>query len=216
METFRRVCPPSVWNAALLSLVVLGCTTPNQSSKTSIPGTSAPPTRHSDAAPTPAMRANVEEKGVLMQTNAFRREHGLNHLRAESRLMEVARRHAANMARKDRFGDTDKNGHVMDGLDPGDRVQVGGYSFSRVAENVGWQLGKPDPVTSMVEGWKVSPGHRKNLLIAEMADTGVGAAKGKSGRWYFVQLFGQPYESTKRVSSRMVAINGLDLGEYSF
>ena len=216
MKTLRKICPPSVWNAAVLSMFMLGCTTPPQSSKTSIPGTSAPTTSHSDAAPTPAMRANSEEKQVLVQTNAFRREHGLNQLRAESRLMEVARRHAANMASKDRFGDTDKNGHIMDGLDPGDRVQFGGYSFSRVAENVGWQLRKPDPVASMVEGWKASPGHRKNLLIAEMADTGVGAAKGKSGRWYFVQLFGKPYESTKRVSSRMVTKNDLDLDEYSF
>jgi uncharacterized protein YkwD len=167
----------------------------------------APPAGNADAAPTPAMRANSEEKEVLVQTNAFRREHGLSMLRAESRLMQAAKRHAANMARKDRFGDTDKNGHVMDGLDPGDRVQVSGYSFSLVAENVGWQLGKSDPVASMVEGWKNSPGHRKNLLIPEMSDTGVGVAKGQSGRWYFVQVFGKPFESTKRATSRKVALS---------
>ena len=110
------------------------------------------------------------------------------------------------MAYKDRFGDTDKNGHIMDGRDPGDRVQVGGYSFSRVAENVGWQLGKTDPASSMMEGWKASPGHRKNLLIPEVVDTGVGVAQGRSGRWYFVQLFGKPYESTKRTTARMVSM----------
>ncbi len=211
MEALRKFCPRAVWYAALVSGFMVGCTTPHQPSKTS---TSA--AGHSKVAPTPAMRANAQERAVLAQTNAFRGEHGLIQLRPESRLMEIARRHAANMARKDRFGDTDKNGHVMEGLDPGDRVQAGGYSFSRVAENVGWQLGKPDPVTSMVEGWKISPGHRKNLLIAEMADTGVGAAKGKSGRWYFVQVFGKPYESTKRSSSRMVATRDLNLGEYFF
>lgn len=157
------------------------------------------------AAVTPAMQANEEEKTLLTQANQFRREQGLAVLRPERRLMGIARRHAENMARKDRFGDTDKNGHVLDGMDPGDRVQVGGYAFARVAENVGWQIGRPDPVIAMVEGWKHSPGHRKNLLIAEMVETGVGAAQGRSGRWYFVQLFAKPFESTRRVSNKMVS-----------
>lgn len=231
MDMLRKVSLPLAFHAAVLSAVMIGCTTTHPLPKASAPAKSAPTQRAKSAptqnvpaesapaasapapdnaavAPSPAMRASVEEKNVLVQTNAFRREHGLNQLRPESRLMEIARRHAANMARKDRFGDTDKNGHVMDGLDPGDRVQVGGYSFSQVAENVGWQLRKSDPVASMVEGWKNSPGHRKNLLIPEMSDTGVGVAKGRSGRWYLVQVLGKHYEPTKRVSSRMVALGG--------
>ncbi|MFN0316580.1 MAG: CAP domain-containing protein [Burkholderiales bacterium] len=231
----RKFFSPLAWYAAAFSAVMLGCATPHPSPKASAPAKSAPgksaPVESTppdsapaaslpapgnvDGAPTPAMRANVEEKEVLVQTNVFRREHGLSMLRAESRLMEVARRHAANMARKDRFGDTNKNGHVMDGLDPAARVQFAGYSFSLVAENVGWQLGKTDPVSSMVEGWKNSPGHRKNLLIPEMSDTGVGAAKSQSGRWYFVQVFGKPFESTKRTASRKVAARALAPGEYS-
>jgi len=142
---------------------------------------------------------------MLAQSNQLRRDHGIGILRPERRLMSIARRHAENMARRDRFGDTGNNGHIMDGLDPGDRVQVGGYPFARVAENVGWQIGKPDPVNAMVEGWKRSPGHRKNLLMAEVVETGVGAARSRSGRWYFVQLFAKPYEATRRVTSRMMS-----------
>jgi uncharacterized protein YkwD len=182
---------------AILNSLVLGCTTTGK--------TSTPSSATVTEAPS-AKRLNSPEQAVVVQTNSFRQAQGLSSLQPESRLMEIARRHAVNMAQKDRFGDTDKNGHIMDGRDPGDRVQAGGYSYARVAENVGFQLGKKDPVKDMVEGWKASPGHRKNLLIAEMVDTGVGVAKGKSGRWYFVQVFGKPYETTKRKISRSVAL----------
>jgi uncharacterized protein YkwD len=49
----------------------------------------------------------------------------------------------------------------------------------------------------MMDGWKNSPGHRRNLLLAQVTEIGVGAAKGRSGRWYFVQLFGSPPQVTK-------------------
>jgi len=191
------------WGAFALTLLLGGCVPAERA----IRPDAARPAQAVDplAAVTPSMQANAEEKAVLVKTNHYRRQNGLGVLRPEGRLMEVARRHAGNMARKDRFGDNDRNGHVMDGLDPGDRVQVGGYAFARVAENVGWQIGSRDPVEAMVEGWKRSAGHRKNLLIAEMVETGVGAAQGKSGRWYFVQLFGKPYEPSRRVSARMVS-----------
>lgn len=162
-------------------------------------------TLHPLAALTPSMQASEEEKAMLIKTNAFRRDRGLSLLRPESRLMATARRHAGNMARKDRFGDTGTNGHVMDGMDSGDRVQWGGYAFALLAENVGWQLGHPDPVHAMVEGWLRSSGHLKNLLSADLMETGVGAAQGKSGRWYFVQMFAKPYEGSRRASARMVA-----------
>ena len=31
------------------------------------------------------------------------------------RLIVIAQKHARNMARQDKFGDSDKNGHVLDG-----------------------------------------------------------------------------------------------------
>jgi uncharacterized protein YkwD len=67
-----------------------------------------------------------------------------------------------------------------------------------VAENVGYQLNKPDPAGSMMQGWEASPGHRRNLLLADVTELGVGAAQGKSGRWYFVQVFGRPLNPPKR------------------
>jgi uncharacterized protein YkwD len=43
-----------------------------------------------------------------------------------------------------------------------------------------------------VEGWKRSPGHRRNLLAREATQTGVAVARSDQGYYYAVQLFGRP------------------------
>jgi uncharacterized protein YkwD len=68
------------------------------------------------------------------------------------------------------------------------QIKTGGYEFGRIAENVGYQLNRPD---HMMEGWKASTGHRRNMPLSDVDEIGVGVAQGKSGRWYFVQLFGR-------------------------
>lgn len=151
------------------------------------PAPSKPPASTADAA------GSVERK-VMASTNAFRRQNALTVLVPNARLTRIAQDHARNMARQDRFGDSDENGHVLDGKDMESRIRAGGYAFGLVAENVGYQLNRTDPVAAMMEGWKNSPGHRRNMLLADVTEIGVGAGKGKSGRWYFVQLFGRPLE----------------------
>ena len=135
---------------------------------------------------------NGYEQKIIDQTNAFRAENKLPPLKPKAQLLIVAQNHARNMARQDRFGDSDKNGHVLDGKGLEDRIKVSGYPFAEVAENVGYQYNKPDPVAAMMQGWKDSSGHRRNMLIPDIDEIGVGAAQGKSGRWYFVQVFGHP------------------------
>lgn len=153
------------------------------------------------AGPAPAAPTRVSvnglEKEVIDGTNVFRGENRLDALKPSVKLIVIAQNHARNMARQDRFGDTDRNGHVLDGKSMQDRINAGGYAFGRVAENVGYQLNKSDPAASMVQDWKASTGHRKNMLLADVTEIGVGAAQGKSGRWYFVRLFGRP-QGTER------------------
>jgi len=43
-----------------------------------------------------------------------------------------------------------------------------------------------------VNGWKKSPGHRKNLLDPHVTEIGLGMAQGKSHKWYICQDFGHP------------------------
>lgn len=153
--------------------------------------------------PTPpaGVRVSGMEQMVIEATNGFRKENRLDALKPNVRLIVIAQNHARNMARQDRFGDTDKNGHVLDGRGLDYRIQVGGYDYGRVAENVGYQLNKADPAGSMMQGWKTSPGHRRNMLLADVSEIGVGAAQGKSGRWYFVQVFGRPLAPPRPVNT---------------
>jgi uncharacterized protein YkwD len=139
-----------------------------------------------------SVSVNAYEQKVIDRTNAFRAENKLPPLKPKAQLIVVAQNHARNMARQDRFGDSDENGHVLDGKGFEDRIKASGYPFARAAENVGYQYNKPDPPAAMMQGWKDSPGHRRNMLIADINEMGVGAAQGKSGRWYFVQVFGRP------------------------
>lgn len=132
------------------------------------------------------------EQRVIEATNGFRRDNGRAALKPNVRLIVIAQNHARNMARQDKYGDTDKNGHILDGKNAEHRIAAGGYEFGRVAENVGYQLNRPDPAHAMMQGWEASTGHRHNMLLADVTEIGVGAARGKSGRWYFVQVFGRP------------------------
>jgi uncharacterized protein YkwD len=155
--------------------------------------TAAPVWPAQACAPAEATSDALEEK-VMAETNAFRRQNRLAPLAPGKQLIALAQTHARNMARQDKFGDGDKNGHILDGRGFEERIRASGYPFARVAENVGYQLNKPDAAAAMMAAWKKSTGHRRNMLIPEITEIGVGAAHGRSGRWYFVQIFGRPQQ----------------------
>jgi uncharacterized protein YkwD len=187
---------------AVLSACAPAPKRPAEPAKPSAPATPRP-AAPAPAAPKPLEPAptkatlNANEQKVIEGTNAFRRSKGLAALEADVRLILIAQAHARNMARQDKFGDSDKNGHVLDGNGMEYRMKYGGYQFARVAENVGFENVRSDPAAAMLDGWKLSPGHRRNMLLPDVTEIGVGAAQGKSGRWYFVQLFGRPPDAPK-------------------
>jgi len=146
----------------------------------------------------PSITVNGFEQKIIQATNAFRAQNGLPPLKPKVQLIVVAQNHARNMARQDKFGDSDQNGHILDGHNFEYRIEASGYTFERAAENVGFQRVHGDPAAAMMEDWKRSPGHRRNMLISDLTELGVGAAQGKSGRWYFVQVFGRPQPPPKR------------------
>jgi uncharacterized protein YkwD len=77
----------------------------------------------------------------LTATNAARVEAGLSPLAADARLMQAAQAHADNMATQDKYGDTDTNGHYLDGHDVVYRVAQVGYDWSWLGENVAYCFG---------------------------------------------------------------------------
>jgi len=185
-----------VWLTLALTLAVASCSAP--------PPRPVPPKPSTPTVPVPAPESggrSVEvsgyEQAVIEATNQFRGSRGRAALRPSVSLIRIAQGHARNMARQDRYGDSDRNGHVLDGRDMEFRIRAGGYAFARVAENVGYQLNRRDPVASMMQGWRESAGHRRNMLLEDITQIGVGAAQGRSGRWYFVQLFGRPAEPAR-------------------
>jgi uncharacterized protein YkwD len=186
-----------VFAIVMLAALLGACAT---GEKPRSPAPSPPAAAPAPARPegSPSVSVNSLEQKVIQATNAFRTENKLSPLKPSVQLIVVAQNHARNMAKQDRFGDSDKNGHILDGRHFEDRIKVSGYLFAHVAENVGYQLNKPDPAAAMMQDWKNSTGHRRNMLIDELTEIGVGAAQGKSGRWYFVQVFGRPQPPIKQ------------------
>jgi uncharacterized protein YkwD len=145
--------------------------------------------------------ADVEEtaQAVVERTNAFRESQRLQPQTADPALAHAARDFARFMAT------TGKYGHTADGRKPAERAAAQGYEYCIVRENIAYLYRSTGYDTTalaraLVEGWKKSPGHRKNMLDPAATQTGVGVAQGKDGRYYGVQVFGRPKSAAIRFS----------------
>jgi uncharacterized protein YkwD len=129
---------------------------------------------------------------VIDQTNQFRRAEGRNATVPNAQLTASAREFAEFMARTDRYG------HEADGREPAQRAKAHGYDYCMVAENIAYEYSSAGFTTQelaqeLVDGWKHSPGHRRNMLDGTATETGVAIAQSpRSERYYAVQLFGRP------------------------
>ena len=136
------------------------------------------------------------EAQVVAATNAFRDQQGGEPVRVDATLYATARRFAEFMAR------TGEYGHEADGLTPGQRLRREGYAYCMVAENIAFAYDSRGFRTSqlaekMMDGWKVSPGHRRTLLDEQAAVIGVAIARSKTDYYYAVQLFARPMRGSR-------------------
>ena len=97
--------------------------------------------------------------------NAYRKEKGLKPLGLNPALAEAAKAHSQDLAKWDRISH-----YGSDGSNPWDRVKRAGYNAKVAAENVGTGQASLEEV---IKGWKASPGHNKNLLLADAAEMGI-------------------------------------------
>jgi uncharacterized protein YkwD len=97
--------------------------------------------------------------------NAYRREKGLKSLTLSAELTAAAKGHSRDLAKWDRISH-----YGSDGSNPGDRVKRAGYNARVAAENVG--TGQAS-IEEVMKGWKASPGHNKNLLLADADNMGI-------------------------------------------
>ncbi len=180
----RRTLGPCVLTALLL--VPAGAR--GQAAKHYESDTLHPPVKSSAKAPDVLAAGSA----IVEQTNAFRKQQGRAPVKLNAELARTARYFADFMAR------TDKYGHTADGKQPWDRAEEHGYEYCILLENIAWEFKSTGFTTaelakSFVQGWEKSPGHRRNMLDADVVDTGVAVAHSThSGRYYAVQMFGRP------------------------
>jgi uncharacterized protein YkwD len=97
--------------------------------------------------------------------NQYRKDNGLKPLKLNSELAVAAKAHSRDLAKWDRISH-----YGSDGSNPWDRVKRAGYKAKLTAENVGTGQITFDEV---MKGWKESPGHNKNLLLADAEHMGI-------------------------------------------
>ncbi len=121
---------------------------------------------------------------VVTRTNAERTRRGLRGLRVDARLARAAHAHSADMVRRGFFAHENPDGQQI-----WDRAVAVGYAYRKVAENIAAGQRSAEEV---VRGWMHSPGHRANILDAELSQIGIGRVEGGPYGVYWTQVFGTP------------------------
>jgi uncharacterized protein YkwD len=123
---------------------------------------------------------------VVELHNRERAREDLPPLEVEPRLVKAARRHALDMAKRNKMSHEggDKSMPLV-------RIKGAGYRYQAAGENIarGW----PNPEDTM-KAWMKSPPHKKNVL-GKYSQIGVALAFGEDGMFYWCVTFGHPKDS---------------------
>ncbi len=116
---------------------------------------------------------------VLSQTNQFRKSKGLPGLIMRNELNAIAQKHSSDMARgRVGFG---HGGFAKRNAMAGKKIKP----MANFAENVAYGATSGKEVVNM---WKNSSGHRRNML-GRYKYIGIGLAKDRKGRIFYTQVF---------------------------
>jgi uncharacterized protein YkwD len=101
-----------------------------------------------------------------------------------AKLQLTARQHSADMAARDYYSHTSRDGRTFDV-----RIAAAGYAGSPIAENIAARHASPK---ALVAAWMASPGHCANIMSPEYRSTGLGHAyrAGSTYGHYWTQIFG--------------------------
>jgi uncharacterized protein YkwD len=128
-----------------------------------------------DATAASASTARLASATICL-LNQQRARHGMGRLRVNGRLSTAARRHAADMARRNYFSHDTKGGG-----DFAHRILKTGYDATSLGENIAWGSGYLGSPRAIVRSWMNSPGHRSNILNRRFREIGIGVAIGDVG-----------------------------------
>ncbi len=133
------------------------------------------------------------EAAIVEMTNAFRAENKLAPVRPNPKLAAAARAYAKTLTGYAALS------HTADGTTPADRILRAGYRYCQVGENLATLLDTrgftaDEYARRAVQGWEDSPGHRQNMLMPHVTETGVAVVRSSPTvpKYIAVQLFGRP------------------------
>lgn len=124
---------------------------------------------------------------LMANLNAERKSHGLSPLKLDPSLDKAAQGHACDNAKRH------STSHVSgDGSHLQNRLRRVGYDYKTAAENTGrgFASGK-----RAIEWWMDSPGHKKNILLRNVSDVGVGIAMSDApdSRLHWILVMGKSH-----------------------
>lgn len=125
--------------------------------------------------------SNQFELEVLKLTNEMRLEHGLQTLKRDTKVEQVAQKKSEDMRDKNYFDHTSPTYGS-----PFDMLKSHGISYRFAGENIA--AGQVTP-KEVVEAWMNSQGHRENILNPNYTHLAVGYAEGGSYLHYWTQMF---------------------------
>ncbi|TWT60755.1 CAP domain-containing protein [Rubinisphaera italica] len=129
--------------------------------------------------------AQTEQQQLLNMINQERAKQNMQPLAMNDKLTKAAQDWSKYMADNDYF-----NHLSPDGTTPQQRAQQAGYPDFSGWENIyagGGDLGKP---ANTFDGWMNSPGHKANMLKADLNEVGLGVAVNSTGVKYWTLLAG--------------------------
>jgi uncharacterized protein YkwD len=145
---------------------------------------------------------------LLARINAARLAAGRAPTTWDDGLARAARAHAAELAGR---GVLDHTGASPGSRTLADRLVRAGVPYTSVGENLAFERGALEPVSTVVEGWMASPPHRANVLNPEFDRVGYGTARDAAGGRYVVQVFAAARWLPSRSTAELEAAAGYRL-----
>ena len=125
-----------------------------------------------------------EETALLAETNAVRKAHGLAALRADAKLVAVARARSRDMAKRNYFDQVTPEGRSVFTV-----MREQKLYFGEGGENIAKsKRSAADAPKDVVAGWAKHPAHRANLLQESFNRVGIGAIRTADGQVVVTQI----------------------------
>ena len=158
-------------------------TTPTKARVTPKPRSTPKPSPKPSPKPVPKPPSGTGVTGQFLSlVNSERAKAGCGAVRSNAALQRAAQGHSADMAAKNYFSHTSKDGRTF-----ADRIRAAGYGGGTIGENI---AAGQSTASAVMRSWMASSGHRANILNCAFTAMGVGYAKGGSYGHYWTQDFG--------------------------